>query len=178
MAIQFIPMGGRNWQERPVFMSFTGVITGLETAMDNGRGDGCAQIMTVEDETGAVVNFYLEPDTFVVDYVTLYESLPVTVFYNGNAAAPLIYPPRFEAAVVAPQMEGQSVYVGYFNNVLLSSDQGLKLNLAPSTVVVTNNNQTFQGSPGGHVLAVLYSQTTRSIPPQTTPEKVIVLCGF
>jgi len=43
--------------------------------------------------------------------------------------------------------------------------------------VVTTNNQTFMGNPGNHTLVVLYSQTTRSIPAQTTPEKIIVLCG-
>ena len=163
--------------QRPVYMSFSGVITSIETAGNMGRYDGCSQVVTVENESGNVMNFFMNADTFVVDYTTLYESLPVTVFYNGNAAAPLIYPPQYVAAVVAPQMEGQMVYVGYFNNVFLSSDQGLKLNLAPSTTVVTQNNQTFLGNPGGHTLVVLYSQTTRSIPPQTTPDKVIVLCG-
>ena len=69
------------------------------------------------------------------------------------------------------------VYVGYFNNVFLSSDQGLKLNLAPSTTVVTQNNQTFLGNPGGHTLVVIYSQTTRSIPPQTTPTKSLFSVG-
>ena len=126
---------------------------------------------------GNTVNFFVSADTFVVDYATMYESMPVTVFYNGNAAAPLIYPPQYVAAVVAPQQEGQMVFVGYFNNLLMSSDQSLKLNLAPTTQVVTTNNQTFMGNPGNHTLVVLYSQTTRSIPAQTTPEKIIVLCG-
>lgn len=164
-------------QQRPVFLSFTGVITRIEMTVSRGRYDGCSQMVTVENESGNTVNFLMNANTFVVDYVTVYESLPVTVFYNGNAAVPLIYPPQYTAAVIAAQTEGQMVYVGYFNNILMSSDQGLKLNLAPSTVVVTQNNQTFQGSPTGHTLVVLYSQTTRSIPPQTTPDKIIVLCG-
>ena len=69
------------------------------------------------------------------------------------------------------------VFLGYFNNLLMSSDQSLKLNLAPTTQVMTTNNQTYMGNPGNHTLVVLYSQTTRSIPAQTTPEKIIVLCG-
>ena len=154
-------------RQRPVFMSFTGV----------GNYDACAQMLTVENEAGNTVNFLFNPDTFVVDYATLYETMPVTVFYNGNAAAPLIYPPQYVAAVIAPQQEGQMVFVGYFNNLLMSSDQSLKLNLAPTTQVMTTNNQTYMGNPGNHTLVVLYSQTTRSIPAQTTPEKIIVLCG-
>ena len=103
--------------------------------------------------------------------------MPVTVFYSGSQAAPLIYPPQFVAAVVAPQVEGQMVTVAYFNNMLTASDQSLKLNLSPATEVVTRNNQTFYGNPGGNTLVVLYSSTTRSIPPQTSPDKIIVMCG-
>lgn len=99
------------------------------------------------------------------------------MFYSGSQPAPLIYPPQFVAAVVAPQVEGQMVTVAYFNNVLLASDQSLKLNLSPATEVVTRNNQTYYGNPGGNTLVVLYSATTRSVPPQTSPDKVIVLCG-
>ena len=73
--------------QRPVYMSFSGVITSIETAGNMGRYDGCSQVVTVENESGNVVNFFMNADTFVVDYTTLYESLPVTVFYNGNAAA-------------------------------------------------------------------------------------------
>lgn len=165
-------------RQRPVFMSFTGVITHMEVAGGNmGSYDACSQMLTVENEAGNTVIFLFNPDTFVVDYTTLYESMPVTVFYNGNAAAPLIYPPQYVAAVIAPQQEGQMVFVGYFNNILMSSDQSLKLNLAPATQVMTTNNQTYMGNPGNHTLVVLYSQSTRSIPAQTTPEKIIVLCG-
>lgn len=158
---------------RPVYLVFSGVITSIE----EDRRDGCSRFVYVEDETGNTVSFLVDADTYVVDYATLYESMPVTVFYNGNAVAPLIYPPRYTADVIAPRMEDRMVYVGYFNNVLLSSDQSLKLNPAPSTQVVTENNQTFTGNPGGHTLVVIYSRVTRSIPAQTTPERIVVLCG-
>lgn len=164
-------------QQRPVFLSFSGVITGIRSAENMGRYDGCFRMVTVENESGNVTNFVMDPETYVADQTTLYESLPVTVFYNGNAPAPLIFPPQFTADVIVPQMEGQMVFVGWFNNVLLSSDQSLRLNLSPATEVVTANNQTYTGNPGGHVLIVFYSQSTRSIPAQTTPEKVVVLCG-
>ena len=74
--------------------------------------------------------------------------------------------------------EGEMVTVAYFNNVLTASHQSLKLNLSPATEVVTRNNQTFYGNPGGNTLVVLYSSTTRSVPPQTSPDKIIVMCGM
>lgn len=165
--------------QRPSYLSVTGTITQMQMVSGNGSGyGGCTQMITVEDEEGGITNFYVNGDTYVVGYETLYESMPVTVFYNGNLPAPLIYPPQFMAAVVAPRVQGQMVAVAYFNNVLMASDQSLKLNLSPATEVVTRNNQTYRGNPGGNTLVVLYSATTRSIPPQTTPDKIIVLCGM
>ena len=176
MAMDFDPRG---WNRRPVYLSVTGVITQMQMTTVNGSGyGGCTQLITVEDEEGGTTNFFMNANTYVVNFETLYESMPVTVFYSGNQAAPLIYPPQFVAAVVAPQVEGQMVTVAYFNNVLTASDQSLKLNLSPATEVVTRNNQTFYGNPGGNTLVVLYSSTTRSVPPQTSPHKIIVMCGM
>lgn len=168
----------QNWNRRPVYLSVSGVITQMQMMSANGSGyGGCSQMITVEDEEGRITNFFVSANTYVVNYETLYETMPVTVFYSGNQAAPLIYPPQFVAAVVAPKMEDQMVTVAYFNNILLAADQSLKLNLSPATEVVTRNNQTFYGNPGGNTLVVLYSSTTRSVPPQTSPDKIIVLCG-
>lgn len=164
---------------RPVYLSITGVITRMESLASNRNTyGGCTQMVTVEANEGGITNFIVNGDTYIIDFETLYEGMEVTAFYNGNLPTPLIYPPQYLAAVIAPNVPGQMITVAYFNNVLLAADQSLKLNLAPSTEIVTKNNQTFYGNPGGHTLAVLYNMTTRSIPPQTTPEKIIVLCGL
>ena len=163
---------------RAVYIPVSGTITQMQRMAVNGNGyGGCTKMITVEDENGVITNFFINPSTYVVGYETLYEGLPVTVFYNGNLPAPMIYPPQYMAAVVAVQMEGQMVAVGYFDQNLLAADQSLQLNLDANTEVVTANNQLFLGNPGGHTRVVLYNQTTRSIPPQTTPEKIVVLCG-
>ena len=163
---------------RAVYIPVSGTITQMQRMAVNGNGyGGCTKMITVEDENGVITNFFINPSTYVVGYETLYEGLPVTVFYNGNLPAPMIYPPQYRAAVVAVQVEGQVVGVGYFDQNLLAADQSLQLNLDANTEVVTANNQLFLGNPGGHTLVVLYNQTTRSIPPQTTPEKIVVLCG-
>ena len=44
-----------------------------------------------------------------------------------------------------------------------------------SVEVRTTNNQYFQGNPAGHNLVVVYENSTRSIPAQTTPKRVVVL---
>ena len=69
-------------------MVFEGVVTHLEIAPGMmGRYDGCTQMVTVENEAGNTVNFLMNASTFVVDYTTLYESMPVTVFYSGDTAS-------------------------------------------------------------------------------------------
>lgn len=162
---------------RPYYPSVTGVITGNQPFAGGRVQDPCVRMITVEDAEGNQTNFLVDGQTFIVDYVTLREGMPVTVFYDGNAPAPLIYPPQFRAFVVAGNRRGQMVSVAFFNSMLVAADRSLRLNIGPNTTVVTNNNQIFAGTPANRTLVVLYSRTTRSIPPQTTPERVIVLCG-
>lgn len=88
----------------------------------------------------------------------------------------MIYPPQYRAIVMAIDSQYQNVKVDYFNNQLVSSDNELKLNLAPYTQIVLENGQAFNRYPSNRKLIVLYGATTRSIPAQTTPYKIIVMC--
>ena len=91
---------------------------------------------------------------------------------------PLIYPPQYNAVAAAVQKNGRMVNVGYYDTSLVNEDQTLQLNLDGSVEVRTTNNQYFQGSPTGRNLVVTYDNSTRSIPAQTTPLKIVVLCDF
>ena len=68
------------------------------------------------------------------------------------------------------------VNVGYYGASLVNEDQTLQLNLDGSVELRTTNNQYFQGNPANHNLVVTYENSTRSIPAQTTPSRVTVLC--
>lgn len=173
-------MDTRFWNpyRRKNYLPFYGTITEMGGYGRTGRGnDGCMQLISVENEEGAVTNFVVSADTYVVDLMTLYEGQEVIVFYEADGAAPLIYPPQYPAAIVTWQAEGVNVSVGYFNRALLNVEQSLKLNIGPDTRVVTENNQIYEGNPGNHTLIVEYGAVTRSVPAQTTPERIIVLCG-
>jgi hypothetical protein len=100
----------------------------------------------------------------------------VTGFYDANAAVPLIFPPQFRAIVMAKDELYQNVKVDYFNDQLVSSDNSLKLNIAPWTQIVLENGQYFTRNPANRNLIVIYGATTRSIPAQTSPYKIIVMC--
>ena len=77
---------------------------------------------------------------------------------------------------MAKAMPYPNVKVDYFNEKLLSSDGMLKLNIAPSTQVVLENGQLFTENPANRYLIVVYGATTRSIPAQTSPEQIVVMC--
>lgn len=159
------------------FKSFSGIITMIDDFFTGVAGDaGCYKLMSVQNRDGGVVNFVVEPTTYFVDHVMLHPGDMVTGFYDANAPVPLIFPPQFRAIVMARAMQYLNVKVDYFNAELLSSDGMLKLNISPSTQIVLENDQAFTGSPANRYLIVLYGPTTRSIPPQTSPEQIVVMC--
>lgn len=158
-----------------------GFISGIIIKIDNFSSGtvesfGCYKLITVLKKDGSITNFVITPTTYFVDNITMAVGDPVIGFYDINAPVPLIFPPQFTAIVMSKLVLGQNVKVDYFNEQLISSDGNLKLNIAPYTKIILENNQVFTENPANHNLIVIYGPTTRSIPAQTTPYKIIVMC--
>ena len=100
----------------------------------------------------------------------------VTGFYDANVPVPFIYPPQYQAIIMVKASPYQNVKVDYFNQQMVSSDGQLKLNLSPYTQMILTNNQLFTSNPANRNLLVVYGPTTKSIPAQTTPYKLVILC--
>ncbi len=167
------------FNRRKRFGSVTGTIVDMMPAGRGGsRTDGCLMFASLEDREGNIVNFMVTPSTYVVDFETLTVGMMCTFWYSMDAPMPLIYPPQYNAVAAAVQKNGRMVDVGYYDTSLVNEDQTLQLNLDGSVEVRTTNNQYFQGSPAGRNLVVTYDNSTRSIPAQTTPLKIVVLCDF
>lgn len=160
------------------FQPFRGVITTINDFWNgvNEEGAGCNKIMSVEDGYGNSVNFVVTRTTYFVDHVMMAPGDRATGFYDANAPVPLIFPPQFNALVMARNTPYQNVKVDYFNNQLVSSDNFLKLNIAPRTQIVIENGQSFTENPANRNLIIIYGATTKSIPAQTTPYEIIVMC--
>ncbi len=168
---------GMNSYRRNRFGSVTGTIVEMVPArVGNRRADGCMIFVTLEDADGNTVNFMLTPSTFVVDWETLSVGMKCTFWYRADAPVPLIYPPQYTAVVAAQEKNGRMVDVGYYNTSMVNEGQTLQLNIDGTVDIRTTNNQYFQGSPANHNLVVVYDSSTRSIPAQTTPKQVVVLC--
>jgi hypothetical protein len=159
------------------FQSFTGVITLIDDFwVINGRKSGCIKLMSVVNKAGRLVNFVVMPNTYFIDHAMVNEGDTVTGFYDASAPAPLIFPPQLQAIVMVKATLKQNVKVDYFNSQLVSGDGQLKLNIAPSTQIWLENGQRFRSNPANRDLIVVYGATTRSIPAQTTPYQIIVMC--
>lgn len=163
--------------KRKRFGQVTGTIVEMvPTRVGNRRANGCMIFVTLEDSDGSIVNFILSPSTFVLDFDTLSVGMVCSFWYLADAPMPLIYPPQYNAVVAAQEKNSRTVNVGYYNSALVNEDNTLQLNLDRTVEVRTTNNQYFQGSPANHSLVVVYDSSTRSIPAQTTPKKIVVLC--
>ena len=163
--------------ERTQYLSVSGRIKSIEpVGYGSQQAYGCMMLMGVEGENDTYVNFMVTPATFVLDYVQLQVGMNAVFYYRADAPAPLIYPPQFSAVVIVPEQESRFVYVGNFDEEQISADGSLQLNMEDDVQVVTTNNQKFLGNITNKDLVVSYTNSTRSIPAQTTPENVVVLC--
>ena len=160
------------------FAAFSGTVSMIEDfpISQDDASAGCYKLMSLESVTMGPVNFIISPETYFVNHEVIEAGDEVTGFYDANAPVPLIYPPQYRAIVMAKNTGAQNVTVDYFNNQLISSDGNLKLNIAPNTEIILTNDQIFNRYPGSRNLIVVYGPTTFSIPAQTTPYKIIVLC--
>lgn len=159
------------------FYSFSGAVTTISNFTSlNNENAGCNKFMTVRDMNGNIVNFVVSPNTYFADQEMVSVGDIVTAYYDGDLPAILIYPPQFSAIIVIKYDPNRNFKVDYFNNQLISSDGQLKLNISPTTQIMLKNGQPFTGNPANRDLVVFYGPSTRSIPAQTNPDKIIVWC--
>ncbi|MDV4152018.1 hypothetical protein R0131_14410 [Clostridium sp. AL.422] len=160
------------------FLSITGTITAIDDIWINESKEtlGCYKQISIQDDNGNTTNFVVSPDTYILNNEILLPGDMVTGYYDGNAPVILIYPPQYRALVMHKTRSFPNIKVSYFNSQFISSDNQLKLNISPSTLMVIRNGQLFSQNPANHNLLVIYGATTRSIPAQTTPIEIIVLC--
>lgn len=166
-------MGGRQVVK---FQSFTGRVTMINNAGAGGSNDGCYTFIGVRGVDGQFVNFIAGPDTYFVDHKMIRIGDRITGFYDADQPTPLIYPPQYRAVVIAVISPSNFVKVDYFNEELVSSDGQLKVNISPSTAILLENGQQFTGNLMNRYLIVSYRTSTKSIPAQTTPTQIVVMC--
>jgi hypothetical protein len=166
------------------YISNTGIVSGIE--------DGI--ISTVTDITDAenpenIINFTTTENTLVVDAISgeiksvedVKEDDMITVYTNALAPAPLILPAQYRADVIVVNSRDNNV-LGFIDvdtyegkeEGLVNMANTLALNNDEKTVIVDKEGNEYTESLENKDLLVIYTNSTRSIPAQTTPVKVIV----
>lgn len=157
-------------------MDYTNLVpvTGIIVNITRGN-DCCSQMLSLRTEDG-IVNFFLSMDTIVIDSRQLRQGMRVAAFYDSTLPVPLIFPPQYQAQLITLLGRNEQIMLNYFDSDLTAADNTLQLNIAGGTLIRTLNGQNITCNLGDHTLLVYYTVTTRSMPPQTTPRRIIVLC--
>lgn len=157
-------------QER-CFGSFMGTVKSIT---DNARVQGTKSIF-VESESGEQATFIVTKDTFVLGDGDIKVGSRISGHYDANAPMIMIYPPQYSTQVVVVESSEQIVKVDKFDKDLVSLDGFLKLNVTKDIEVVQQDGTPYTGSLENKKLVVAYLTSTKSIPSQTTPKKIVVL---
>ena len=158
---------------KPVYGSFSGTIISIE---ESRYGDG-SRFFSVRSGDESTANFIVNRDTYISKKAELEIGKKITGYYDLTKPMVLIYPPQYQIEVLLGEKDFSegNVYLGYFNEELVSFDNSLKLNLSEETDLFNTDGSHYSGDVALRKLIVYYTISTRSIPAQTVPEKIIVL---
>lgn len=151
------------------------MVTGKIVAVEDRQDDCCTKIVNIRDRKQEI-RLEVSGRTIVINHTMLRAGMRIAAFYDGSLPAPAIYPPVYQAEIVTMIWRNQNVKLGYFDAGLLAADGSLQLNVDRQVKITTINGQKFSCSPGNEELLVYYTITTRSLPPVTTPQRIIVMC--
>lgn len=129
--------------------------------------------------TSAATVVYDAKDGSVKTAKDLTEGMEITAVLPANSIMTMSIPPMTPSAMgFVINAEGTSVMVGKFNDELVNEENKLALNISEETSIVsitgTKQILTAEDIKGNECL-VIYGATTKSIPAQTSPIKVVIL---
>ncbi|MFJ7666812.1 stalk domain-containing protein [Lysinibacillus sp. NPDC097195] len=163
----------QNSQVQPIFVKVAGTVENVE------ERDNATYYTTKDGENTNV--FVVNKDTLIFDNtgkeVKLQKGDKVTAYTYANKPMLMIYPPQYNADVIIVETEEMgSATVDFFDKDLVNTDNSLKLNVGKETIIESQSGKavTTENLAEQHLL-VFYTITTRSIPAQTPPTKVVVL---
>lgn len=141
------------------------------------------------EDQGNIINYTVFDNTLVFDLADgekkslsdIKEGDILKVFTSSSAPAPLILPIQYQADVIiigSTEAEGFVDVDTYASNgdMLVNAANTLALNIDEETVITdTDGNDVFVDELENKNLIVFYGASTKSIPAQTAPEKIVVI---
>lgn len=126
----------------------------------------------------------ISKDTLILtntgEQIELKEGQNFTAFVNINKPMITIYPPQYSPEIIIIQTDSKGMVVqGKFNRDFVNDELSLKLNIDEETVMMDLQGNTVSSNEiVNQNILVFYDKTTRSIPAQTSPTKIILLNEF
>lgn len=148
-------------------------VQGVVKEIQKHGTDGDMLMLTLELENGETANPVITADTYLVDDLKPEVGQKLVIFYDTGKPMLMIYPPQYNAEVVAELRDDMNYKVDRFDENLLSADGNLILNVFEDTKIINPDGTKFEGELSDHVLLVSYTATTRSLPPQTSPVQIV-----
>lgn len=157
--------------------------TGISTTIDEKEAENPEKTINYTITDNTIVLGYAKGEVKSVKDIKKGDK--ITVYSNAYAPAPLIMPPQYQADVIfvkdnleldSLRMADVDTYVKGENEMLVNVSNTLALNIADDTEIVDREGKKADTKDlDKKDLAVIYSTSTKSIPAQTTPIKVVVL---
>lgn len=163
------------------FVKGSGVITNVEAKKD---------IITLTVETIGkephITNFNVTDETMVynsgstkkMEKVAFQKGQQIDAYYAKDKPMLMIYPPQIspEIVIVHDEKTFGSVKVGKFDEELRSLDNELNLKLDSNTILENTEGEKVERQDlSGKELIVFYTISTKSIPAQTAPTKIVAI---
>ncbi|WP_153723333.1 stalk domain-containing protein [Sporosarcina cascadiensis] len=162
-------------QEQMSFIKVEGTIDSVEK-----NSDVTLYTLKNGEETNVLA---VMKDTLVFDNTgkeaELKKGDQVTAYTDADKPMLMIYPPQYspDAVIVETDQTGFTA-VGTFDKELVDASLKLQLKIGENTEITSVSGKEVKAEDlKDQDLLVFYTATTRSIPAQTTPEKVVVLDG-
>ncbi|MBU8905350.1 copper amine oxidase N-terminal domain-containing protein [Desertibacillus haloalkaliphilus] len=166
--------------EASIYLKNTGVISEVR------EDDDSTSLVIEGPEEDSIMIFPMTDDALIFDSRTteqvnkdeLTEGQTITGYYDKDTAHIMIYPPTIapEIVIIEDEQEGSQVKVSKFDENLVSLDNQLALTINEETILVNENGAAItEEDLSGKELIVFYTIATKSIPAQTTPQKIVAL---
>ena len=151
-----------------VFGSWKGTVVEISVQYS----DPPTYIFSLEGEVGSA-NFIADFNTFTLGSAPEVGDT-ITGFFLMDMPMAMIYPPQYNVSVIV-NGEFTNLHVDRFDDELVSYDGSLMLEIGDNTEIILQDGEIFDCELAHRKLVVVYDISTRSIPAQTTPSKIIVL---
>lgn len=121
-------------------------------------------------------NFVISNTTYIPNKEEYKVGQTVRGYFDNNLPMIMIYPAQYNIeALILINEKSNNVIVDTFNDELIDTINSLKLNISKDTKIYDESGKIYTGSLKNKQLFVEYEITTRSIPAQTNPVKIVVL---